>query len=134
MDRDDTYSLISVNAGDDEEIVIQTGVRKAKGEQSEPAEGADEGGALREGDYHGKAGIALDPSIEADSERASGGNAEAAETESEPVAPRQKKPRYRETTKEDLETVEPMSNTQKAVIGCVFLFIVGFVVYYLFLR
>lgn len=132
MDRDDTYSLISVNAGDDEEIVIQTGVRRAAGGQAEAA-GEPDGRGAALGDDGSDGGAVIEPEAEsAEDEGAIGGVSESdRETPGESASP---KPRYNETTKEDLDTVEPMSSTQKAVIACVLLFIVGFVIYYQFLR
>lgn len=131
MGRDETYSLISVNAGDDEEIVIQTGVRRqAENVRPEPAdEAAEDASASAIGDADaacetGGADVGADAEVDEASVDADGADCE----------PRPSKPRYRETTKDDLDSVEPMSSTQKAVIGCVLLFIVGFAVYYLFLR
>lgn len=130
MGRDGTYSLISVNAGDDEEIVIQTGVRRQAGyDRPEPANEvaeddaapAAETAAYGEPDAGDEAGGSR---IGAD-EAPDGGNGSQ---------PHSGKARYRETTQDDLNSVGPMSATQKAVIGCVLLFIVGFAVYYLFLR
>lgn len=138
MGRDETYSLISVNAGDDEEIVIQTGVRRqAESVRSEPAGEASEGAGVSAGET-----VAIgDADAACETGRFDAEAAEAAEADEAPLdvgetdcEPRPSKPRYRETTKDELDSVEPMSSTQKAVIGCVLLFIVGFAVYYLFLR
>lgn len=123
MDRDQTYSLISVNADDDEEIVIQTGVSRQPAprepepslERAQAAASEEEGVAGAVGESAPVAGAAEDP-------------AKAARK------PRSSRPRYRETTQEDLDSVEPMSKMQKTVIACVLLLMVGFGVYYLFLR
>lgn len=135
MGRDETYSLISVNAGDDEEIVIQTGVRRqAESVRSEPAGEASEGAGVSAGETVaiGDADAACETGrVDAEADEADGVPLDAGETDCEP---RPSKPRYRETTKDELDSVEPMSSTQKTVIGCVLLFIVGFAVYYLFLR
>ncbi|MEG0376620.1 MAG: hypothetical protein RR672_13380, partial [Raoultibacter sp.] len=39
-----------------------------------------------------------------------------------------------ETTREDLDSVGPMSKMQKIVIACALLFVLGFAAYYIFLR
>lgn len=126
MDRDQTYSLISVNADGDEEVVIQTGVsRQAAGSGLEPARERGQGAVVVSDGREGDADAAVERAAVADVEERP---AEAARK------PRSSQPRYRETTQEDLDSVEPMSKMQKIVIACVFLLIVGFVVYYLFFR
>lgn len=126
MDRDQTYSLISVNADGDEEVVIQTGVsRQAAGSDLEPAREREQGAVAVSDGREDDADAAVERAAVADVEERP---AEAARK------PRSSQPRYRETTQEDLDSVEPMSKMQKIVIACVFLLIVGFVVYYLFFR
>ena len=120
MDRDQTYSLISVNADGDEEIVIQTGVsRQAAGSGLEPARERELGAVVVSDGREDDADGAVERAAVADVEERP---AEAARK------PRSSQPRYRETTQEDLDSVEPMSKMQKIVIACVFLLIVGFVV------
>lgn len=119
MDRDEKYSFISVNSGDDDEIVIQTGaVQAARDEQvtddsfagADVSEQSDDSDAVPESE--------LEHAIERES--------------SAPTSSASTK-KY-ETTREDLESVEPMSKMQKIVIACALLFVVGFAAYYIFLR
>lgn len=125
MDRKGTYSLISVNADDDEEIVIQTGVARESAEK--PGDGLPEKSECEEGRVEGDEPRAV---FETEPE----GEAAVASPPRKRRAPRAGEQRYRETTQEDLDSVEPMSKMQKIVLGCMVLLIVGFVVYYLFLR
>lgn len=131
MGQDEKYSLISVNADDDEEIVIQTGVsRQAAAEMPDPVD-EDEAGE-----------DVFEDEDEADEDAFAGGDEgeiELSELEndseaSEPEPSRSAEPRYRETTQEDLDSVEPMSKMQKIVIAGVIIIPVAFFALNTFLR
>lgn len=131
MGQDEKYSLISVNTDDDEEIVIQTGVsRQAAAEMPDPVDEDESGeGVFEEADE-------ADEDAFADGDE---GEIELSKLEndpeaSEPEPPRSAEPRYRETTQEDLDSVEPMSKLQKAVIAGVILIPVAFFAINTFLR
>lgn len=113
MDRDETYSHISVSGGDDEEVVIQTGVRRDIVDQPERSDEDDLEAAV-------DASVVSDDDVEIAVE--------------EPAASVRSEPRYQETTKEDLDSVGPMSKMQKAVIAGLVLFAIGFVLANMFLR
>ncbi len=114
---DTKFSHITVNADDDDDFVIQAGLRP-----SAPApEPAQTDGA-----------VPSEPSFDAPSSTEDEREASAADDVRSSSADSKKG--YRETTAEDLE-VEPMSAMQKIIIAVALLAIVGFIAYYvLFMR
>lgn len=117
MASDDTkFSHITVHADDDDEFVIQAGIRahapvepaaESDGAVSEPGEGAP-----------------VDASFD-DREGASG-------EEPAPSAPaKARDEEYRQTTVDDLKAA-PMSGMQKAIIAIALLCVFGSVAYYMF--
>lgn len=135
------YSHIEVGGADDDEVVIQTGAAHAAKQSAQAFERElDEAAPATE--HARAAGEAADGDAEAfehaEPESEDAGEdaselADAEDAEDAEDAPVEQAPVYRETTKEDLDSVAPMSLTQKVVIGCVAVFIVAFVVYYVFL-
>lgn len=99
----DKFSIISVNADDDEEIVLQAGIVSDADEEEEVYEVGDD-------------------QPEPDDNL----------VEDEPVSSVQSEEGYQETTLEDLKSAGPMSKTQKLVLIAAFLLIVVAVVYYNF--
>lgn len=128
MAQSKTYSHIEVGGADDDEVVIQTGAAAAPSPSAsrDEQEGLDEEALPSEG--------AEEPDEAADEEPgAAAQQVEGEAGEASEGAQPARRPAYRETTKEDLDSVAPMSLTQKVVIGCVAVFIVAFVLYYVFL-
>ncbi|MEG0324436.1 MAG: hypothetical protein RR547_13900 [Raoultibacter sp.] len=128
MDRDEKYSFISVNAGDDDEIVIQTGAVQASREEQADTLSAldqhvDDADNVVENSEQSD-GFDDDPELEPEPD--------VAQTLPDPVGSVSSK-EY-ETTREDLDSVGPMSKMQKIVIACALLFVLGFAAYYIFLR
>ncbi|MBU5406449.1 SURF2 Surfeit locus protein 2 [Paraeggerthella hongkongensis] len=117
---DTKFSHITVNADDDDDFVIQAGLRP-----SAPApEPAQTDGA-----------VPSEPSFDAPSSTEDEREASAADdARPSSAGSKSSKKGYRETTAEDLE-VEPMSAMQKIIIAVALLAIVGFIAYYvLFMR
>ncbi len=193
MASEQGFSFITVNANDEEEIVIHTGasakraasVEAPVSEYVECIDEEDDGLESGQSDYNydeadyseddyigvdeefedddyeeddseleaeldstaaaagsaavspAAAGSAAVASAAVDSSASQGVSRAAAQGASRPAvshgaAPRE--PKYRTTTQEDLDSIEPMSNVQKAVLAFVALVLVGFLVYWFALR
>lgn len=127
------FSHITVHT-DDDEVVIQAGIRPAEQEGCE----ADKGNAAAAVVKPAAAGTPIRTTEPA--ETATGPAATPAsdpqprtDRNAQKAASKQKKKTYRETTAEDLD-VGPMPVAQKVVIVVAVLLIIGFLVYYNFLR
>ena len=131
MAQEHTYKHITVTADDDDEIVIHAGASRTASREEEAelvyedAKSADQPFGLEESeDYDEEPEQWPEEVLEGEaSER------EVAEASSADI----REPQYRETTQEDLDSVGPRSTTQKAVIGCVIVFLIAFVIYYVFI-
>lgn len=127
------FSHITVHT-DDDEVVIQAGIRPAEQEGCE----ADKGSAEEAVATPVAAGTPIRTPEPAET---AAGPAAAPASDPQPrtdrnaqkTASKPKKKAYRETTAEDLD-VGPMPVAQKVVIAVAVLLIVGFLVYYNFLR
>ena len=108
---DTKFSHITVNANDDDDVVIQAGARPAR-PAADPAPHVPEAAPASE--------------VPAAPERSAPAPADAATAS----RPRDKKG-YRPTTADDLKA-EPMSTMQKAIIVLALVGIAAFVAYYLF--
>lgn len=121
VSEDAKYSHISVSSDDEDEVVIHAGIRG----DDKPVAGSRPGEEQVDGD-------GLIPDSEGATERSTSGENAAGE---EVSAARESHPAdsYRETTEEDLDQTS-MSTMQKAIIAVALLAIVGFAIYYSFLR
>ena len=135
MVQEQSYKHITVTADDDDEIVIHTGAsRKRSREEETELVYEDEESA----DQH-----LVSEEAEDSDEELEEWSGDALEDEAERGASEQetadvpstaaRTPQYRETTQEDLDSVGPRTTTQKAVIGCVVVFLIAFVIYYIFI-
>lgn len=117
---DTKFSHITVNADDDDDFVIQAGLRPSapavvpvRADAPAPSEPS----------------FAESPSVEGAQEAPAADDAKPSK-----AGAKSSKDGYRETTAEDLE-VEPMPAMQKAIIAVALLAVVGFIAYYvLFMR
>ncbi|MEA5019529.1 MAG: SURF2 Surfeit locus protein 2 [Gordonibacter sp.] len=117
MADEKTFSHITVSADDEDDFVIQAGVRPAQPQHSSPLmkdEACCEPAPAREA-----------PVLDAATDGFS-------VTKTEKPSPTDKNT-YEETTLEDLKG-SSMPAAQKAVLAAAFLLVIAFVVYYLFLR
>lgn len=117
MGSEKDYSIISVNADDEEEVIIQAGAVPA---------GTDAGEFARADEAFGDAADTAHPANEAEEGAPSADEAPDASSKPEDA--------YRETTLEDLKRSEPMPKAQKVVMAAAVAGIIIFVLYYLFLR
>lgn len=127
------FSHITVHT-DDDEVVIQAGIRPAEQEGCEADKGSAEEAVV-------KPAAAGTPIRTPEPAETAAGPAATPASDPQPrtdrnaqkAASKPKKKAYRETTAEDLD-VGPMPVAQKVVIVVAVLLIVGFLVYYNFLR
>ena len=145
MAQENTYKHITVTADDDDEIVIHTGAsRTTLREQEaelvyEDVESTDQPFGLEESEDYDEEleqwpEEVFEGEEEATADEWTDSQDEAFEQEAaEASSAAAREPQYRETTQEDLDSVGPRSTTQKAVIGCVVVFLIAFVIYYVFI-
>lgn len=134
------FSRITVHT-DDDEVVIQAGIRPATNEgQAAQNQGNEEAEAREASPAFATAETAEDaesgaaPTSTADAKPATAASNGAPQPQATRIAPaRSAKKAYRETTADDLD-VGPMPVAQKVVIVVAVLLIAGFLVYYNFLR
>ena len=139
MQGDRKFSHITVTSGEDDDVVIQAGVRAgsrppadAPDAQEPAAEDAGPAEAPAGDAEPAKARFAV-PDGGAQGARASGAassrGTQGARAARRPQEAAGQEDAYRETTLEDLEG-SPMSNMQKAIVALALLLIVAAVVYY----
>ncbi|MGI6104588.1 MAG: hypothetical protein ACOYD7_00145 [Raoultibacter sp.] len=109
MKNDDGFSIISVSA-DDDEIVIQAGITEKPPLEEEPNDV-----------------VAQAPAAASEAES-------SVQTELVEHAPVRKKEVYQGVTKEDLEVTGPFQKMRVVILVCGLLLLVGFIVYFMFLR
>lgn len=125
------FSHITVHSDDDDEVVIQAGARpNARHDEQSPAQS--------ENSQPVAAPEPLEPQeqthpVKSQEQSRPADPQPAPKVAGAPVKKPAKKGSYQQTTAEDLET-GPMPTAQKVVIVMAVLFIVGFLVYYNFLR
>lgn len=134
------FSHITVHT-DDDEVVIQAGIRPAEQEGCEADKGSAEEAVVKPAATVATPAAAGTPIRTPEPAETAAGPAAAPASDPQPrtdrnaqkAASKPKKKAYRETTAEDLD-VGPMPVAQKVVIAVAVLLIVGFLVYYNFLR
>lgn len=118
MARDEGFSIISVNSEDSDEIVIRAGVS-----QSSPS-----AAVVEEEDGNSLEDFEVDEGISHEQLISDSGEAKVAEAQTK------SNEGYQPTTREDLDETGPFQKTRLIIVGFGLLLIVGFVVYFSFLR
>ena len=121
MTQDKGFSIISVNSDDDDEIVIQAGIKNNYSDEASETETASVQAITDSQNNEVPA---------SDEEQASAELPEAAQSGAK-VSKSSGRTEYQETTLDDLKTKGPFHKTQLIVVGAAVVFLVGFVVVYI---